>query len=141
MSSWLKTLVGADVTEPVKAIGEVFDELFTSDEEKQQAAFVLEKLRAQPHLLQGMVTKIEAQHRSAFVAGWRPFIGWVCGIALAMFYLPQFAVATVLWVEQVNATGTLVPYPVSADQIWEGVLALLGLGTLRTVEKLAGRTK
>ncbi|MEN8723844.1 MAG: 3TM-type holin [Alphaproteobacteria bacterium] len=141
MSNLMKALVGADVTEPVKAIGEVFDQLFTSDEEKQQAAFVLEKLRGEPHLLQAMITKIEAQHRSFLVAGWRPFIGWVCGLSLAMFYLPQFAVATVLWVEQVNASGTLVPYPVSAEQIWEGVLALLGLGSLRTIEKLAGRAK
>lgn len=32
--------------------------------------------------IQNEVNKIEAQHRSIFVAGWRPFIGWVCGLAL-----------------------------------------------------------
>ena len=33
--------------------------------------------------LQAEINKIEAQHRTIFVAGWRPFIGWVCGFALA----------------------------------------------------------
>ncbi len=139
--SVLAKLVGAEIKEPIVALGEVFDKLFTSDEERAQGQFVLEKLRREPHLLQGMITQAEAQHRSVFVAGWRPFIGWVCGLAIAMFYLPQFAVATVLWVEQVNATGALVPFPVDAEQVWNGVLALLGLGTLRTVEKLSGRAK
>jgi len=33
--------------------------------------------------LQSEINKVEAQHRTIFVAGWRPFIGWVCGVALA----------------------------------------------------------
>ena len=33
------------------------------------------------------VNKAEAQHRSIFVAGWRPFIGWTCGIALMAYFV------------------------------------------------------
>ena len=33
--------------------------------------------------IQTRINEIEAQHRTVFVAGWRPFIGWVCGVALA----------------------------------------------------------
>ena len=37
--------------------------------------------------LQAEINKVEAQHRSMFVAGWRPFIGWICGIAFAFHYI------------------------------------------------------
>ncbi len=37
--------------------------------------------------LQAEINKIEAQHRTIFVAGWRPFIGWVCGVALAYNFI------------------------------------------------------
>ena len=37
--------------------------------------------------LQNEINKVEAQHRSVFVSGWRPFIGWVCGVALAYNFI------------------------------------------------------
>ena len=37
--------------------------------------------------LQAEINKLEAQHRSIFVAGWRPFIGWICGFALAYNFI------------------------------------------------------
>ena len=37
--------------------------------------------------LQAEINKVEAQSRSVFVAGWRPFIGWVCGVAFAFHYI------------------------------------------------------
>ncbi|NQV36263.1 MAG: hypothetical protein HQ515_26460, partial [Phycisphaeraceae bacterium] len=37
-------------------------------------------LKMAPSLAQIELNKIEAGHRSIFVAGWRPFIGWVCGL-------------------------------------------------------------
>ena len=33
------------------------------------------------------IAKIQAQHKSVFVAGWRPFIGWICGIAMVYHFL------------------------------------------------------
>jgi hypothetical protein len=35
------------------------------------------------------INKAEAQHKSIFVAGWRPFIGWTCGIALMLAFCPS----------------------------------------------------
>ena len=37
--------------------------------------------------IQTKINEIEAKHRSVFVAGWRPFVGWVCGIALAYNFI------------------------------------------------------
>ena len=83
----LSKLIGATAAQPIEAIGNVLDKLFTSDEEKLQANAVLEKLKQHPGELQVELNKIEAQHRSIFVAGWRPFIGWICGLGLANVYL------------------------------------------------------
>lgn len=82
-------------------------------------------------ILQTEINKIEAQHRSLFVAGWRPAIGWVCAIGLAFPFIVNPLI------EWAGGTGLKIPM----DQLMELVVALLGLGTLRTFEKLAGRAK
>ena len=74
---------GAGISAPIEAIGGVIDEIHTSDEEKAAAKIVMERLRQEPGKLQAAINMMEAQHRSVFVAGWRPFVGWVCGWALA----------------------------------------------------------
>lgn len=102
---------------------------------------MLTKLAQHPNELQVELNKVEASHRSIFVAGWRPYIGWVAGTGLAIYFIPQYTVAAWLWAHQAINTGTLPPYPATADGLFELVLALLGLGTLRTLEKGIGRTK
>lgn len=128
----LSKIIGASSAQPIEAIGGVLDKLFTSDEEKLQAKAVLEKLRQHPAELQVALNKIEAQHRSMFVAGWRPFIGWVCGLGLANVYLVN---PWLQWLYGIK--GPELPL----DVIVELVIAMLGLGTLRTVEKFCGRAK
>lgn len=117
---------------PIEAIGNVFDKLFTSDDERAKSAIILEKLRQHPKELQVAINKIEASHRSIFVAGGRPFIIWVCGIGLFFTFIvnPIFQ-----WL-----TGELGPN-LPMDHIIDLVYALLGLGALRTVEKFGGKTK
>jgi hypothetical protein len=102
-----------------------------------------ERARAQQELLTALinaqnaqldVNKTEAQHTSLFVAGWRPFIGWTCGCALAY----QFILRPLLpWLALVS--GTQVPeMPNLDDSLMELVMAMLGLGGLRTFEKIKG---
>ncbi len=76
-----------------------------------------------------------------FKSGWRPFIGWACGVLLLAFYVPQFALAAYLWLGVCVQTHQLLPYPLPADNINNLVYALLGLGTLRTFEKTRARSK
>ncbi|WBF68257.1 holin family protein [Desulfovibrio subterraneus] len=145
---------GEAVATPVEAIGNVFDKLFTSDEERAQAEAIMEKLRQQPALVQAEINRVEAGHRSVFVAGWRPFLGWIGGCSLASFYLPKHIMAAYVWCWQcadlLGAASRLgaiqdvhIPaYPIGLDDtIMELLLGLLGLAGMRTVEKIGGKTK
>lgn len=141
LSSIIGKLVGSTAAQPIEAIGNVLDKLFTSDEEKAAARAVMAKLAMHPSELQVELNKVEAGHRSVFVAGWRPWIGWVAGISLGLFYIPQYTVAAWLWAHQALSAGTLPPYPVTADGLMELVVAMLGMGVLRSAEKLVGKAK
>lgn len=83
---------------------------------------------------QSQVNAAEAASGSIFVGGWRPFIGWVCGAALAY----QYVVAPLaVWL------GFLVGHPIPKppaldDSLWQLMLGMLGMGGLRTFEKIRG---
>ena len=130
---FLSKLVGiGDVAKPVEAVGNVLDKLFTSKEEKLTHKEVMARLGQEPSMAQIELNKVEAGHRTIFVAGWRPFIGWVCGLGLANTFLIN------PWVQWITGeAGPTLPQ----DIMLELVLALLGLGALRTVDKIAGRAK
>ncbi len=130
-------IFGGPAIDAVSAVGNVVDQLFTSDEEKAQAAILMAKIRQKPQLLQAEINRVEAGHRSLFVAGWRPFIGWVCGLGFLWAFLlhPLFE-----WIVAVRGLD-ISPPGIVTDNMMELVLALLGLGTLRSVEKMTGRTK
>ena len=137
--SVLGTLFGVGVAAPIEAVGNVLDKLFTSDDEKLDKKVILERLAQQPALAQVELNKLEAQHRSVFVAGWRPFIGWVCGFALAW----HFVIYDLLnWIT-INFFPTVTNLPVlsGTDTLLTLVLSLLGLGGMRTFEKMAGKAK
>lgn len=128
----LDKLLGGAAAQPIEAVGNVLDKLFTSSEEKLDKQALLTKLAQQPHIAQIELNKVEAQHRSVFVAGARPFILWVCGFGLANAFLVN------PWIQWVSgAPGPQLPL----ETMSELVFALLGLGVLRTVEKLQGRAK
>lgn len=130
-------ILGGPAIDAVSAMGNVVDQLFTSDEERAQAAILMAKIRQKPQILQAEINRVEASHRSLFVAGWRPFIGWVCGVGFLWAFLlhPLFE-----WIIALRGLD-VVPPAIVTDNMMELVLALLGLGTLRSVEKIAGRSK
>jgi len=71
-----------------------------------------------------IVNQVEAAHKSLFVAGWRPAIGWICGLAL--LYSTLLAPILSIWLT--------VP-PVDSSLLTTVLLGMLGLGGLRTIEK------
>jgi len=84
------------------------------------------------------VNKVEASHRSALVAGWRPFIGWVCGVALAWhFVLSPVIIFIAAWL---NVTLPALP-EFDMGSLMTVLMGMLGLGGLRTFEKSKGLTK
>jgi hypothetical protein len=124
--------------EGVGIVGDALDSLFTSDEERLSKAEAIERLKAEPHKVMGKLALLDAASRNAFQAGWRPFIGWIAGFALAAYFIPQFLVGGYMFVDAYISTGSIIPYPVKPDALMELVWLLLGLGAYRTGEKLAG---
>ena len=83
------------------------------------------------------VNKTEAAHRNVFVSGWRPFVGWTCGAAFAYHFVLQPVFIFVL-----AAYGVSIKLP-SFDMgaLMTVLTGMLGLGGLRTFEKLKGTAK
>ncbi len=123
---------GAEIARPIDAIGNAIDKVFTSDEERLQGQAVLAKLALHQDELQVEMNKVEANHRSLFVAGWRPALGWVCVLGLGLTFIVSPLLDWGMGIE-----GPEMP----TDVMLELVLGMLGLGALRTYEKLAGRAK
>lgn len=130
--------VGDTIASPITAIGNVLDKLCTSDEEKMAAEAVMEKIRQKPDTLQTEINKLEAQHRSIFVAGWRPFVGWICGMALAWRFLGHELVS---WVCSVWVPDVIPPVLSGTGDLITVLLAILGMSGLRTFEKREGISK
>jgi len=84
------------------------------------------------------INKAEAASGSVFKGGWRPFIGWVCGIAFAYHFVLQ-----PLIVFGVTAAGVEIPELPSFDMgsLMTVMMGMLGLGGLRSYEKKQGLTK
>ena len=83
------------------------------------------------------INKTEAAHRSIWVSGWRPFIGWSCGGALAWTYVLTPMLTFIL-----GQTGYLIELPaMDMSEMMPVLMGMLGLGGLRTFEKFKKVTK
>lgn len=81
---------------------------------------------------QAQVNQVEAGSREIFVAGWRPFIGWVCGVAFSYHFILQPLLLFIL-----SAAGRNVSLPVfDINELSPVLMGMLGLGGLRTIEKI-----
>jgi hypothetical protein len=83
--------------------------------------------------LQSEINKVEAQHRTIFVAGWRPFIGWVCGVALAYNFVLRDLLIWFVGPEQ-------VPPALQMEHLMTVLIGMLGLGGMRTFEKFKDKS-
>ena len=88
------------------------------------------------------INKVEASSGSMFVAGWRPFVGWVCGMSLALAYMPKALFLSCFWGYQAYMTIKIgkMELPVFPDlgvtDLIGLLCAMLGIGGLRTYEKV-----
>ena len=109
----------------------LLDKVIEDKDEKNRIAFELSTLaeRHAQEALKGQleINKAEAAHKSLFVAGWRPCIGWVC--ALGLLYNTILSNILGIWVEVPEIDTTLL-VPV--------MMGMLGIGAMRTVEKVKG---
>lgn len=79
------------------------------------------------------VNLAEAQHASVFVSGWRPAIGWICGMALFYNYIfmPLFSFVA----KWVDPSAPAMP-ELASGELMTLLLGMLGLGAFRTFEKV-----
>ncbi len=117
----------------LELIGPVIDRLIPDPERKQQLQLELLDALAKLDIAQLEVNKAEAQHASMFVAGWRPFIGWVLGVGVAYSFLlaPMIGGVVSIWKPGFSL-------PAVDDHLWELIFAMLGMGALRSFDKLRG---
>lgn len=130
--------------ELIPAVSELLDRIIPDPQARERAKLELARsenasalqlitLAVQADTAQTRINETEAQHARLFISGWRPFIGWVCGVAFAYHFVLQpllaFAIA--------NAGGEVRLPAFAMDELSTVLMGLLGLGGLRTLEKIS----
>ncbi len=139
MAAWL-TLI--------PAISQLLDKIIPDPEMREKAkieltkaerAFDLEELRLalSADQMQSEINKEEATNQNIFVSGWRPFIGWVCGAAFAYHFVIQPILAFII----VNHGGKVELPAFDMQSLSTVLMGMLGLGGLRTLEKIKSMTR
>lgn len=121
--------------DPITAVADlantVIGRLWPDKSEQERA-----QLAAALTIVQGQLdaNKAEAASSSVFVAGWRPFIGWVCGMGCAWNWIGlPVAMFGAAWLGH-----PLQLKPADLSEMMPLLLGMLGMGGLRTVEKIQG---
>lgn len=122
----------------LEVLGKVIDRVWPDPQQAAAAKLKLVEMEQSGELAvilaQLKVNEVEAANQSIWVAGWRPAVGWVC--ALAFFYKFVFAP---LFVLLLTTFGLNIVLPVlDFTEMSTILLGMLGIGGLRTVEKLKG---
>ena len=121
----------------IKAVGNVIDDMHFSGEEKEKLKLQFAEIESKLKEKQLDINKAEASHRSVFVAGWRPFIGWISASALAF----NFILAPCLeWYIAFAKLDIVLP-TISLNELYPIILGMLGLGFARSYEKKNDLTK
>lgn len=132
----------------VQAVGQIADDLITTDKERLDAELELRRLGLEERkinagLVQGQldVNRAEAASSSLFVAGWRPAIGWIGAIALGYQFLAYPLLVWIWALLQARAwvpAGLQPPPMLDTEALWVVLSGMLGIAGLRTAEKVKG---
>ena len=121
----------------INPVSKILDKFIVDKDLKVKLEHEIKTEIQRANLAQIDVNKVEAQHRSIFVAGWRPFIAWNCGIAISYHFLLQPIIVFVL-----SANGVNYDLPeFDMGSLMTIVMGILGLGGMRSFEKYKGITK
>jgi hypothetical protein len=123
MLKLLKKLLGFKTSDNISGLGLEIRELIKGKEIDPQTLIEL----------QAQINEQEAKHRTIFVAGWRPFIGWVCGFALAYNFVLRDLLVWYVGVES-------APPALQMEHLMTVLIGMLGLGGMRTFEKFNNKS-
>lgn len=119
----------------ITALLPLIERLIPDKDAREKATAELNRLdqagELQVMLSQIAANRAEGRHASPFVAGWRPMIGWICALGLANNFLlvPYIGALT----DKVQPLDMAMMMPI--------LMGMLGLGTMRTVERLRGKAR
>ncbi len=126
-------------------IGPILEPLIGLIPNKNARAEAREKAEAQivtamTGLVQGQldINKEEAKHASLFVAGWRPAVGWICGVALGWNFIVHPMLLWIAFALPETAIDLTTAPQLDTGELMTILLGMLGLGGLRTYEKRVG---
>ena len=134
----LSSLLGGGAGSLVKGVADAADKFIQTPDERAAQELKLKAMDLQVVAKQLEVNAQEAQHRSVWVAGWRPCVGWVCAVVIAWNYV---AMPFIGWIVQVWAPDAPLPPTLDLTQLWPVILGMLGLGGMRSFDKQKGTTR
>lgn len=134
----------------IPAISELLDKIIPDPDERERIKLELmredrasdiERLRLalMADQMQGNINQEEAANPNLFIAGWRPFIGWVCGVAFAYHFVLQPILAFII-ANSSNSGEVMLP-AFDMQTLFTVLMGMLGLGGLRTLEKIKNVSK
>lgn len=104
-------------------------------DKKAEIELKITELEGAARLAQVKLNQEEARHKSIFVAGWRPGVGWVCVLSLSYQFILH---PLLLWANVVFKWGIINPPVLDTSGLFGLVTAMLGMGGLRTFDKTRG---
>lgn len=132
----------------LSGIFKIADKFIPDQAQKEKFQLELAQLKAQQEAAQleadtklaesqNEVNKIEAANSNIFVSGWRPFVGWICGIALGYHFILQPLLAFLCALFHYNINLPIF----DMDSLMTLLFGLLGLGAMRSFDKVRGVAK
>ena len=121
----------------LKQISGVIDDLHTSEEEKLDKKILMQRIQQKLAEKQLDVNAKEAGHRSVFVSGWRPAIGWMGALALGFEFILSPGIE---WYSKFAGLNLTAP-EIQTGPLLAIVTSMLGVAGLRSFEKSKGLTK
>ena len=115
----------------IQPVSHIVDKLVSDKDLKIKLSHEIEKEIISLNRTQLEVNKVEAKHNNIFVAGWRPFIGWICGLSIAYHFILEPVIQYILIINNINFDTPEFDF----SQLSTIVMAMLGMSTLRTYEK------
>jgi phenylpyruvate tautomerase PptA (4-oxalocrotonate tautomerase family) len=126
----------------VDPVSNILDKVVEDKDQKAKLAHEIATMaeRHAQELAKGQIdiNKEEAKSRNIFIAGWRPFVGWTCGLALFWHFLGL--PVTLFITGWFNLQHPPLP-EFDMQSLMTVLLGMLGLGGMRTFEKFKGVTK
>ena len=141
----MSSLVDLNFVGIVDSLMKGADNLFTSDDQRNDFKLKFQELLMQPQVMQALANQEAAKHDSLFVAGARPAILWVCALGLAWTFLIQPVLVWLLVAvglsfmppDQVNEMSAALPQ-LDTESIWGLTGAVLGMAGWRSWDKKNG---